>query len=110
LAFFSSLNIFSTCSIFLIDFVYSALKGLFSLLRKLPITLKDPSDSNSCISLSRSTIKRTATDCTRHADNQVFIFLRNTGESSNHTKRSKILLACCASTKRKSIVLGFLIA
>lgn len=63
--------------------------------------------SCACISLSLSTSNFTATDCTLQADNPVFIFLHNTGESSNQTRRSRILLACCASTRLISTVLGF---
>ena len=59
---FSSLNSFSTSSGFFNVLEYSASKGLFSLFKKFHITLKAQSDSNSCISLSRSTIRRTATD------------------------------------------------
>jgi hypothetical protein len=104
---FSSSNNFCTSSGFFSAFEYSASNGLFSLFRKFQITLNAQSDSNSWISLSRSTIRRTATDWTRHADSHVLIFLHRTGDNSNHTKRSKTLLACCASTRRKSMVLGF---
>jgi hypothetical protein len=91
---FSSLNSFSTSSGFFKVFEYSASNGLFSLFRKFHIILNAQSDSNSWISLSRSTIRRTATDWTRQAESQVFIFLHKTGDNSNHTRRSKTLLAC----------------
>lgn len=61
---------------------------------------------NFCISLSLSTISLTATDCTLPADSHVLIFLRNIGDSSNHTMRSKILLACCALTRSRLMYLG----
>jgi len=41
---------------------------------------------NFSISLSLSTIKRTATDCTLHAEIHQTTFFHSTGESSNHTK------------------------
>ena len=40
-------------------------------------------------SRSRSTTKRTATDCTRPAESDGFTFFHNTGDSSKPTKRSK---------------------
>ena len=52
----------------------------------------------------------TATDWTLQAESQVLIFFQSTGESSNQTNLSKTLLACCASTRLRSIVLGFLTA
>jgi hypothetical protein len=41
---------------------------------------------NFSISLSLSTIIRTATDCTLHAEIHHITFFHSTGESSNHTK------------------------
>jgi hypothetical protein len=69
--------------------------------------LKKFADLNFSISLSLSTITRTATDCTLPAESHLAIFFHKTGESSNQTRRSNILLACCASTKFISNVLGF---
>ena len=66
--------------------------------------------SNACISLSFSAINLTATDCTLHAESHVFIFCQRIGESSNHTKRSNSLLACCALTKSVFNSLGSLTA
>ena len=51
------------------------------------------------ISRSRSTIKRTATDCTRPAESPVLIFFQRIGESSNPTNRSKMRRACWAFTR-----------
>jgi hypothetical protein len=68
--------------------------------------LKKLADLNFSISLSLSTTTRTATDCTLPAESHLAIFFQSTGESSNHTRRSNILLACCASTKFISKVLG----
>jgi len=84
-----------------------ALKFCFESHTKVQTVLKKLADLNFSISLSLSTIKRTATDCTLPADNHLAIFFQSTGESSNHTRRSKILLACCASTRFISMVLGF---
>ena len=62
------------------------------------------------ISRSLSTINLTVTLCTRPALSDGPTFLHKTGESSNPTILSNILLACCAFTKSMSIVLGFSIA
>ena len=56
------------------DCPFSVLKTAFR--RKLTSVLK------SYISRSRSTIKRTATDCTRPAESPGLIFFQSTGESS----------------------------
>ena len=54
--------------------------------------MSTPSRRGACLSLlnffisfSRSTIRRTATDCTRPADNAGFRRFQSTGESSNPT-------------------------
>lgn len=88
----------------------SALNSFFASPTKFQITLKNPADSNFWISLSLSTINLTATDWTLHALNPILIFFHNTGESSKPTSLSRTLLACCASTKFISMVLGFFTA
>src|SRR5699024_11792828 len=55
------------------------------------------------ISFSRSITIFKATDCTLPALNPFFTFFHNNGLILYPTKRSKILLACCASTKSVSI-------
>ncbi len=62
-------------------------------------TLKVELPSKSRISRSRSTITRTATDCTRPADRPALIFFQRTGESSYPTRRSSTRRACWASTR-----------
>ncbi len=74
------------------------------------MTLKNEDPSNFWISLSLSTRSLTATDCTLPALNPLCIFFQRTGESSNPTSLSKILLACWASIRFISSVLGFCIA
>lgn len=88
----------------------SALNSFFASPTKFPITLKNPADSNFCISLSLSTINLTATDWTLPALNHILIFFQRTGDSSKPTNLSNTLLACCASTRFISIVLGFFTA
>jgi hypothetical protein len=61
--------------------------------------LKAASDLNLFTSRSRSTIKRTATDCTRPAESDGFTFFQSTGESSKPTSLSKTRRACCAFTR-----------
>ncbi len=85
----------------------SALNCCFASHIKTPTTLKLDSDSNFWISLSLSTINLTATDWTLQALRPALIFLRSTGDNSNHTSLSSTLLACWASTKCISKVLGF---
>ena len=91
-------------------FESSTSRFFFSAVRNFPVTLKKLVDSKSWISLSLSTINFTATDWTLPAESQVLIFFQSTGESSKPTSLSKTLLACCASTKCMSMVLGFSIA
>ena len=88
----------------------SASSALFSGVRNFPVTLKKDADSKSWISLSLSTINFTATDWTLPAESQVLIFFHSTGESSKPTSLSRTLLACWASTRCISMVLGFSIA
>ena len=76
----------------------------------VPVTRKYSSGTNDLISSSRSTMRRTATDCTRPADNDGLIFFHNTGESSKPTMRSSTRRACCASTRLRSMSRGFSIA
>ncbi len=77
---------------------------------KRAVTRKYGSDLNELISFSRSTIRRTATDCTRPADKAGLIFFHNTGDTSNPTMRSSTRRACCASTRLMSISRGFSMA
>ena len=74
--------------------------------RNTAVTRYDASDWKACISRSRSTIRRTATDCTRPAESAGFTFFHNTGESSKPTIRSRIRRACWASTRLMSILRG----
>ena len=77
---------------------------------KLAMMRKAASDTNSLISRSRSTIRRTATDCTRPADKAGFTFRHRMGESSKPTIRSNTRRACCAFTKLILISRGVSIA
>ena len=61
---------------------------------------------NARISSSLSTMILTATDCTLPAESPLRIFWDKNGLSLYPTRRSKILLACCASTRSLSIALG----
>ncbi|MNX89337.1 hypothetical protein D3C86_1213450 [compost metagenome] len=63
------------------------------------VILKAAAALNLFTSRSLSTIKRTATDCTRPADREGLIFFQSTGESSKPTNRSSTRLACCAYTR-----------
>ena len=65
---------------------------------------------NFSISSSLSTINFTATDCTRPADKPLLTFFHSNGLILYPTILSKTRLACCASTKFKSMFLGSLIA
>jgi hypothetical protein len=76
------------------SFESSALNDCFASHTKNPTTLKLDSDWNFWISLSLSTINLTATDCTLQALRPALIFLRSTGDNSNHTSLSSTLLAC----------------
>jgi hypothetical protein len=97
----------STSSDFLKSLSNVAGKDFFASQTNVHTVLNDELVLNFSISLSLSTIRRTATDCTLHAESHFATFLRSTGDSSNHTRRSNTLLACCASTKFISNVLGF---
>ncbi|CCY38268.1 unknown [Tannerella sp. CAG:118] len=79
-------------------------------IKNVAIIRYEASEIKFFISFSRSTIRRTATDCTRPADNAGFTFFHSTGESSNPTMRSRTRRACCASTLLISIARGFSIA
>gem|GEM_PF-1036175 len=105
----SSINL-NTSSSFLNFLSSSASNGFFSSQIKVAIVLKADLLLNFCISLSLSTTTLTATDCTLQAESHHLTFLRKTGDNSKPTKRSKTLLACCASTKFISSVLGFFMA
>ena len=83
-----------TSSIFLNSLSNVALNHFFDFPMNVQTVLNDDVESNFSISLSLSTIRRTATDCTLHADNHLATFLHSTGDSSNQTRRSKTLLAC----------------
>ena len=74
------------------------------------VTRYHDSLTNAFTSRSRSTIKRTATDCTRPAERAGLTFRHNTGESSKPTMRSSTRRACWAFTKFTSISRGFSIA
>ena len=87
-------------------FSFAAISCWFSF-KKTPSTLKLDLGTKALISSSRSTTKRTATDWTRPAESPGLTFFQRTGDISNPTTRSKILLACCASTKFWSICRGF---
>ena len=78
--------------------------------RKMAVTRYAASVRKACISRSRSTMRRTATDCTRPAESAGFTFFHNTGESSKPTIRSRMRRACWASTRLMSMLRGFSIA
>ena len=61
-------------------------------------------------SRSRSTSRRTATDCTRPAERPGLIFFHRSGETLYPTRRSRILRACWASMRGRSISPGSLSA
>ena len=88
-----SLRNFSASSSVVNFFGNSAL-NVFPPTSKIPTTLKAAVILKTSISRSRSTMSRTATDCTRPADNCGFIFFHKIGESSNPTRRSRIRRAC----------------
>ena len=75
-----------------------------------PSTRKYGLESNALISRSRSTIRRRATDCTRPAESDGFIFFQRMGESSKPTRRSSTLRACWAITRFMSTSLGVFMA
>ena len=77
---------------------------------KAAVTLYHDSLTNEFTSRSRSTIKRTATDCTRPAERAGFTFRHNTGESSKPTILSNTRRACWALTRFTSMSRGFSIA
>jgi hypothetical protein len=68
----------------------------------------DSSLTNARISFSRSTIMRTATDCTRPAERPRAIFFQRSGESLYPMIRSSTRRACCASTLFLSSLPGVL--
>ena len=88
----------------------SALTSVLSVLRKTAVTLYEASLTKLCISRSRSTIRRTATDCTRPAERAGLIFFQRMGDSSNPTMRSSTRRACCALTKSMLMSRGFSMA
>ena len=57
-------------------------------------TLKAAVAENLFTSRSLSTIKRTATDCTRPADREGLTFFHRTGDNSKPTSRSNTRRAC----------------
>ena len=65
------------------------------------------SGTNARISRSRSTMRRTATDCTRPAERPRAILAHSSGESSKPTTRSRNRRACWALTRFSSIRPGF---
>src|SRR5690606_2149638 len=78
----------------------SAFKDSFALpVLKIATILNEASALNLMISRSRSTIKRTATDCTRPAESDGFTLRHNTGDNSKPTNLSNTRRACCAFTK-----------
>ena len=60
------------------------------------VTRKYGSALKACTSRSRSTMSRTATDCTRPAESCGFTLRQSTGESLKPTRRSSIRRACWA--------------
>ena len=77
---------------------------------KSAVTRYEASLWNCWISRSRSTIRRTATDCTRPADKAGFTLRQSTGESLNPTIRSNTRRACWAFTRLMSMLRGFSMA
>ena len=76
-----------------------ALINLLPLVKNSACVLNIETGTKAFISLSRSTISRTETDCTRPADKPPFTFRHNTGDNSYPTKRSSTRRACCAFTR-----------
>jgi hypothetical protein len=76
----------TTSSDFLNSIFKVAGKGFLEFHENVPTVLKVEELLNFSISLSLSTIIRTATDCTLQADIHHITFFHRTGESSNHTK------------------------
>ena len=111
---FRSARILSACvlseiSIFLPFLEASfAENGLSSALNVASI-LQYSFGTNALISSSLSTIRRTATDCTRPADKPLLTFFHKKGLNLYPTSLSRILLACCALTRSRSILCGFAI-
>ena len=62
--------------------------------KKVATTRYAASGWNVCISRSRSTIRRTATDCTRPAESEGLIFFQRMGDSLKPTMRSSTRRAC----------------
>jgi hypothetical protein len=75
-----------TSSDFLNSLSNVAGKGFLEFHVKVPTVLNVDELLNFSISLSLSTIIRTATDCTLHAEIHPTTFFHKTGESSNHTR------------------------
>jgi hypothetical protein len=75
-----------TSSDFLNSLSNVAGKDFFEFHEKVPTVLNVDELLNFSISLSLSTIIRTATDCTLHAEIHQTTFFHRTGESSNQTK------------------------
>ena len=73
---------------------------------KRPSMRKSMSETNCSMARSRSTIMRTATDCTRPALSPVRTFFQRTGESSKPTSRSSTRRACWALTRFMSMWRG----
>ena len=102
---FTSSSLFSWCFSPLIP---KKLASNVSLpLRKDPSIVQYSSGIKSLISFSRSMIRRSATDWTRPAL-KPFYFFHNIGLILYPTRRSRILLACWASTRSILIMRGCL--
>src|SRR5699024_160283 len=85
----------ASASAFVLKFLgILALKRFPALVENSASTRYEATGLKSIISRSRSTISRTATDCTRPADNPPLTFRHRIGDNSYPTKRSKIRLAC----------------
>ena len=72
----------------------SAFSPFSSSTSKTAVALYHDSLTKAFTSRSRSTIKRTATDCTRPAERAGFTFLHKTGDNSKPTIRSNTRRAC----------------
>ena len=78
-------------------------KNVMPFASSLTRSFQDSSGLNAMISRSRSTMSFTATDWTRPAESPFLIFFQRTGDTLNHTRRSRTRRDCCALTRWRSI-------
>ena len=83
-----------------------ALNGLLPSLARRASMVHDSTGTNASISVSRSTTRRTATDCTRPAESPARTLRHSSGESRYPTRRSITRRASWADTSERSIFRG----